>query len=488
MPTRQALEDHLLLLEERVKRAASDPLLQWQPTPRQQPFLDAVLSTESWENWLIAANRAGKSDAGAYCGAQLARHGVPGQPFRPTSGWVVSLDYPSSRDIIQGKYFESGISPPVSHPPFIPQREIAEWRQTDQILRLKNGSIIGFKSADSGRLKFQGAEKDWIHFDEEPPRDIYHECVIRVGAGIRLRIFGTCTLLPPEGQVGGVSWLFEDLVKPWQEQRGHARIFTASIYDNPHLDPAEITRLESIYPEGSTARRIRLGGELLPGLSGARAYPAFTRAVHIKKQPEITFRRPLCWCWDFNVEPMVSVIGQRDGSVFRVHQEFVLEEGNVMEMVEYVRSQYPTHGSEVWVYGDATGKHRTAQTAQSGYQLILNAMRTYPAPVRLKVPDRNPLVTDRINAMNQAMRNTEGVTNVEIDPRCVELIADLEQVLRDVRGGIKKTTNRKDAYFRRTHVSDAVGYWVTTDEPVVAHRTLARTPMTVESPGYGFTR
>jgi len=486
--TRQYREDHLMLLEERAARQAQDTLHQWVPTARQRPFLEAVLSRESWENWLIAANRAGKSDAGAYCGAMMARYGPPGESFRPTSGWVVSLDYPSSRDIIQGKYFESRVSGPKSHPPFIPAREVAEWRQTDQILRLKNGSIIGFKSADSGRLKFQGAEKDWIHFDEEPPRDIYQECVIRVGAGSRLRIFGTCTLLPPEGQVGGVSWLYEDLVKPWQEQRGYAQIFTASIYDNPHLDPAEIARLETIYPEGSAARRIRLGGELLPGLSGSRAYPAFIRTVHVRQQPEIAWRRPLCWSWDFNVEPMVSLIGQREGSIFRLHREFILEEGNVMEMVEYVRGVYPRHGAEVWVYGDATGTHRTAQTAQSDYQVILNAMRTYPSPVRLKVPASNPMVVDRINAMNQAMRNTEGVTNVEIDPRCHEVIADLEQVLRDVRGGIKKTTNRKDPYFRRTHVSDALGYWITMEEPVVALRTLTHEPVVVGAPGYGFTR
>ena len=45
-------------------------------------------------------------------------------------------------------------------------------------------------------------------------------------------------------------------------------------------------------------------------------------------------------------------------------------------------------------------------------------------------------------------------------------IADLEQVLRDSRGGIKKSHDRKDPYYRRTHISDALGYWVVKDEPV----------------------
>ena len=86
--------------------------------------------------------------------------------------------------IIQPKYFDNGFVPGgASHQPFIPQREISEWRVSDQVLKLKIGSLIGFKSADSGASKFQGAEKDWIHFDEEPPKPVYEESVIRVGAG-----------------------------------------------------------------------------------------------------------------------------------------------------------------------------------------------------------------------------------------------------------------------------------------------------------------
>ena len=53
----------------------------------------------------------------------------------------------------------------------------------DQIL-VKNvfGGIsrIGFKSCDQGREKFQGSSLDFVWFDEEPPKDIYEECKMRV--------------------------------------------------------------------------------------------------------------------------------------------------------------------------------------------------------------------------------------------------------------------------------------------------------------------
>ena len=41
-------------------------------------------------------------------------------------------------------------------------------------------SKIGFKSCDQGREKFQGASLDYVWFDEEPPYDVYEECVMRV--------------------------------------------------------------------------------------------------------------------------------------------------------------------------------------------------------------------------------------------------------------------------------------------------------------------
>jgi len=484
------IQDSLVAVSEALlERRRSDPIHNFEPHPKQRMFIDAVLSGEWDEVWMFAANRSGKSDAGAYIGGTFARFGLGG---RPTSGWVSSLDFPTSRDVIEPKYFDNGfVSPGAIHPPFIPNREIEEWRVTDRILKLKNGSIIGFKSADSGRLKYQGAEKDWLHFDEEHPYDVYDEATIRVGAG-KLHIFGSVTLLPPEGTVGGVSWMYPKIIKPWQDgERPRLKLFSASIYDNPHLPPDEIRRLEAKYPEDSVERRIRLNGEWLPGMAGARAYTGFNRLLNVRKQASyFNPRRPLCWIWDFNVEPMVSLIGQQDTShgrqVFRVFRELVTDEGSIPGMVEWFREVHPQHLAEVWVYGDATGRHRTAQTQESSYTIIRNEMKTYPVPVKIKVPEVNPSISDRVNAVNLLCKDEMGEIRLEIDPSCKELIEDLEIVQRDVRNKIKKTTNRRDPYFRRTHTSDALGYWISYEAPVRPTRLWTRhQPKTIPLPSYG---
>lgn len=503
MAERHEVEKLAVILQTMKERRANDPIFTYHLHAKQQAFVDSVLQMKKKENWFIAANRSGKSDAGAYVGAHLARFGSPGEVRpaigkpaaggstievrdRATSGWVSALDFPTSRDVIQPKYFNNGFAPPgQAHSPFIPDHEIQEWRVADQVLKLKNGSIIGFKSAETGRKKYQGAEKDWFHMDEEHPYDIYEEAVIRVGTR-PLLFYCTATILPPEGTVGGASWVFPQIIQPFLDGRTkHIGVFGASIYDNPGIPRDEIARLESLYPEGSLSRRIRLEGEWLPGIGGARAYHAFNRQIHVVKQPELNLRRPLCWTWDFNVEPMCSVIGQTDGLVYRVFREFYLQEGNIPEMCQMFYDNFPNHQAEIWLYGDATSNRRTGQTGQTDYWTILNEMKGYGVPIRMKVPQENPKVPDRVNAVNRILLDEDGQVRLTIDQSCQELASDLDNVLRDNRGGIMKTNNKKDPYFWRTHISDALGYWINYEEPVRPPSVTRDRNVTIPQPSYG---
>lgn len=500
---------------ELVERRKKDPLRNFALHKKQEAFVDAVLRGGSTpempsENWFLAANRAGKSDAGAFLGSRFARFGMPDWEKnkkigiyeggrlqvsdRATSGWVVAVDFPSSRDVIQPKYFDNGYAAKgTSHEPFIPAHEYDAkngWNSTNQILKLKNGSIIGFKSCDSGPKKFQGADKDWIHFDEEPDRPVYRESSIRV-SGRKLHIYGTCTILPEEGRSAGISWLYEEIVTPWKKGNKSIGVYNASIYDNPYLDPAEVRKLEDKYPEGSIERRIRLDGELLPGLLGARAYVSFNYQLHIRRQPEINPRRPLLWTHDFNVSPLCSLLVQKEGSLFRVYREIIVDGEGLDGVLDRFYQIVPRHQSEIWIYGDSTGKRRSGQTGKSDYYILLNGLRQYGSPVRLKVPDENPRVPDRVNAMNMALRDRDGISYIEVDESCDELIADFEQVLRSNNGGIKKIDDPSNPYYKRTHASDAFGYLIAYERPVRMEslgQSGQKQVAKVQSPSYQMSR
>ena len=135
--------------------------------------------------WVFGGNRSGKTECGAVEAVYMAR-GI--HPYRKNRkdvfGWVVSVSREVQRDVAQKKILS------YLNPSWIEDitmisgsRGSPEYGIIDQI-RIKNVfggiSVIGFKSCDQGREKFQGSSLDFVWFDEEPPEDIYYECRMRV--------------------------------------------------------------------------------------------------------------------------------------------------------------------------------------------------------------------------------------------------------------------------------------------------------------------
>jgi len=511
---RQDLIYAAMAAEEYRRRLAEDPLAAFEPIRSsfgggQAAFLESMKD----EAWYTGANRIGKSDALAVWASSFLRHGNPNPKAaycgegiyiydKAVSLWVVSPTFPMSRDIMQPKMFDNGYVPPGAHRPFIPPHEIKGWHATNNIIRLKNGSICGYKSCDQGQESFYGTGKDGVVFDEPPAESVYNECAIRVEAGRKLWVRGGATLLPEDGQtVEGISWLFDKKFSPWLEGKLRDRldVFTASIYDNPFIPREEIARLESMFPEGSIQRRIRLNGELLRLAGGARAYGPFDRGIHVNpaldRKRHLDWRLPLLWCLDFNVEPMGSTVFQlqneRGVGIYRGMAEITIEtDAGPIQMAEEFRRLFPAHGAEVWIYGDATGKAR-GQTGRSNYALLMEGLRGAKHSVKLYVPEANPNIQDRVNATCMILRDPMGRSRFELAPYMVETIADFEQVVLDKHGKIKKTTNKKDPYFRRTSWSDGFGYMASYREPATrgtaSRRQSATNPQRrMKQPGYAF--
>ena len=127
--------------------------------------------------WVFGGNRTGKTECGAVEAVWFAR-GI--HPFRsiskPTKGWVVSLTQEVQRDVAQEKI--------LSYLPkeWIEKIVMRRGREDSPdagvidfiLVKCVHGglSVIGFKSCDQGRQRFQGTSQDWIWFDEEPPEDM----------------------------------------------------------------------------------------------------------------------------------------------------------------------------------------------------------------------------------------------------------------------------------------------------------------------------
>ncbi len=488
-------------------RWENDPLRLWEANERQGMFL----SNRKPEVALLGANRSGKSDTLAALIASYLRFGNPnpGTSYmmggrlaltdRAVSAWVVGLTERLVKEGIQPKLVNTAYTASETHPCFIPPCEIAGWNINDQTWKLKNGSILSFKTADAGRDVFQSAGRDIVAFDEICEWEVYKEATFRApGGGRRLLIRLAATLLPPLGMAGGVSWFYPQKLKPWwasgnKENRPnnphpHLDVVSMGIRHNKHIAREEIERLEAMFPPGSVEARIRLDGELVGSIGGSLAYtPPFVRAIHVdpnsvpgSQDPRI----PLRLCMDFNVSPCIWTIGQKFDNLWRFFDEIRLDRCNIGMMCEAFRERYPTHSAEVYIHGDATGKQKNVQTGESHYYLVQEALAGYPVPIRLLLPTRNPPVVDRLNAVNRQMSGPDGRVGLIFGPMMEETIADCEEVERDPMGGIKKTNKPDNPYFFRTHAMDTIGYAVSYTDPVPASVAVAGRLRHIARPGY----
>lgn len=471
------------------------------------PFVHQLKLWESDkpEAWLFGANRSGKTEGLMARRASRLRfgnqdpRGAYGNGFvlydRAVKSWVVSLKHEMSRNIVQPKLFANGAGVEDGRPKMIPASEIKSWNITNQTLVLKNGSVNIFKSCDQGPAAFQGEALDDIDFDEVPDEDVYRESTIRVGGGQRLLIRGAATILPPPGEPGGVSWMYPKKVRPWLDagrKDDDLDIFTASIYDNPTILPSEIARLEREFPPGSPEGMIRLKGMLLPTIGGSIVYGgSFLRSYHMSsalapidgrgyRNLAINPYAALVLAVDFNAVNGVWLIGQKLGRVFRVLDEIALERSDIPAMTYEFRTRVPAHGAELWIYGDATGRRRDGQTGEASFYLIQEYLQNYPCPVRFIIPDVNPPVKDRVNALNRVLRPGDGTRMVEIADHCDRLAHDLETTKWKANGTIDKSNPAE-----QSNGADAFGYWVVGDSPVPRHAGGSTRPLrTIRSPRY----
>ncbi|MBQ4053095.1 MAG: terminase family protein, partial [Clostridia bacterium] len=145
--------------------------------------------------WVFGGNRSGKTECGAVECVYMARGVHPyRQNRKDVCGWVVSLSTQVQRDVAQKKILRYLRKDKIVDIVMLSGRKDAPEHGVIDFIRVKNElggtSVIGFKSCDQGREKFQGTSLDFVWFDEEPPEDIYVECRMRV-IDRRGDIFGT---------------------------------------------------------------------------------------------------------------------------------------------------------------------------------------------------------------------------------------------------------------------------------------------------------
>lgn len=244
-----------------------------------------------------------------------------------------------------------------------------------------------------------------------------------------------------------------------------------------------ITKERAKYPdETGFARELEIDFGLH---AGTPAYPAFREDKHVVPELRYDERLPLWVAMDFNVNPMTLIICHMEGGVLKVIDEIVEGPTTIDSVVQEFRNRYPAHRGDLTFYGDAT-RGTNAQTAKGNWMVVQVAMRGYSVKPQFRVPFQNPNIGDRLLAVNRKLLASEGAPGVLIAARCKQLIQDFREVmLTPDQKRILKVYRDEDPYSKRTHASDAFGYLVSREWPVIKEmfqsRNVVRRPLKKEN-------
>lgn len=280
----------------------------------------------------------------------------------------------------------------------------------------------------------------------------------------------------------GFDWVYRKMVQTLNAP-GSPQVVFAEPGENKALPPDYYDQLKGSYDQRFYEQEV-LGKYL--NITQGQAYWSYTeentRAVSYQASAG-----PLIWSCDFNVNPLCSVICQAQaGGVVAVLKEIRLEHAHtpdsVLVFMEVItpylaewRKRYSNRPLPIQVHGDAAGHtgSRRSNAARSDYELIQQGFRNQTAcEVSMQHNIANPLVRDRVAAVNAKLCNAAGERTLLIDPSCIHLIKDLREVSwKQGSFELDKVTNPMI-----THLSDALGYYIYRDFPVNAFRRVITKP------------
>jgi len=253
-------------LSERLKLQAERPnIYGYMPHDKQIQFHSASRRHRLY----IGGNRSGKTTGGIAEDIMwlTGRHPYRKVPQGGVRGRIVGVDF------IQG--VEKILKPEMMR--WVPVSDLRgnSWSDAydvqERTLHFENGSFVEFMSYDQDVDKFAGTSRHFVHFDEEPPEDIYHECMTRL---IDTAGSWWMTLTP----VMGMEWMYDTVYLPGiNDPESNISVIEVDMTENPYLDPNEIREYIKNLPEDDVDARqhgkfVRRGGVV---------YKSFDKGIHV---------------------------------------------------------------------------------------------------------------------------------------------------------------------------------------------------------------
>lgn len=286
------------LSEALLKQAREPNIHAYEPHSKQVAFHGSQKKGRLY----IGGNRSGKTTGGVTEGIWYVSHSHPYRrtPEGPVRGRVVGVDF------LQG--ISKIILPQYARwtPPSMLVNGSWEdsYDKQERTLKFADDGFIEFMSYDQDLEKFAGTSRHFIHYDEEPPKDIYTECQARL---VDTNGVWWATMTPVEG----MTWVYDDIYEKSNEgQNPLIDVIEVSMRDNPHLSEEAINDfLGTLDDEAKAAREhgtfVQLSGLVYPGFDEG-GINTYADSFDVKSVPSGTefwksmdhgWRNPTAWLW-----------------------------------------------------------------------------------------------------------------------------------------------------------------------------------------------
>jgi hypothetical protein len=319
-----------------------------------------------------------------------------------------------------------------------------EMNKSENYLVFKDtNSTVLFRAVEEFE-RLRGTNLAWFGLDEltYTPEEAWDRLAARLRDSRATKRCGFAVWTPK-----GHDWVWRRFVHDKTE--GYA-VVHAEPYENRHVAESYYKDLERILDKRQFKQEV-LGKYL--NADATRVYSAFDANEHVRTV-ELDNALPLRWAMDFNIDPMCSVVAQIKGDQVAVLDEIFLKPGTTTMACEEFLNRFGSH-KDVVLYGDAAGNQRQTAGGDTDFKTV---EQYFQINTTLKVHSRisasNPPVRARISNTNRMLRDLHNEVKLKIDPRCKELIFDMEEVSYD--STTCEIDKRKDR--DRTHLSDALGY------------------------------
>lgn len=458
-PSATNANDALRIISERLRAQATRPnIYAYKPHQKQVAFH----SSDAKGRLYIGGNRSGKTTGGI---AEdifwlTGKHPYRVTPPPPVRGRIISVDFLNGVEKI--------VRPELAR--WLPPSELlggswsTAYNKELRTLTLENGSFVEFMSYDQDLDKFAGTSRHFIHFDEEPPQDVWLENKTRlIDTGGSYWI----TMTPVEG----MTWIYDDIYMPGKnDPMNNITVIEVDMTENPYLHSGEVD--EFISGLSADDREARVRGKFVQ--IGGLIYKSFDPEIHVA-DPFIPskewewyasldhgFSNPTAWLWHA-VSP--------DGRVVTFDEHYVSDEV-VAYHAKAVLAKDANHGRSPNVYiGDPSIRNVDPLTGTS----VHLEYTKYGIPIVLGNND----VAAGINKVATYLetKGEGGVPQLVITRNCVNLINEMQryrwatwQNKRVAHDNNKKETAHK----KNDHACDSLRYFIMSRPDLRGHRSTPR--------------